>query len=137
MNLCSVVLIFLLSFFSGPATYTASGKASFYADRFHGHKTASGEPYDKNQLTAAHASLPFDTKVQVTNLNNGKTVVVRINDRMVSSRHRVIDVSKAAAKELDMVRSGTATVKVEALSETEAQQDTPFAVSEAESTTKQ
>ncbi|WP_276496118.1 septal ring lytic transglycosylase RlpA family protein [Pontibacter litorisediminis] len=137
MNLCSVVLIFLLSFFSAPESYTANGKASFYADRFQGHRTASGERYDKAQLTAAHASLPFDTKVQVTNLRNGKSVVVRINDRMASSRHRVIDLSKAAAKEIDMVRDGTVTVSLAVVPDEPAQQETPFAVSEAEAKPQQ
>lgn len=137
MNMCSVVLISLLSFFSVTAEYTANGKASFYADRLQGHRTASGEKYDKLQFTAAHASLPFNTKVQVTNLKNGKTVIVRINDRMASSRHRVIDVSRAAAKELDMVRDGTATVSLALVSEEEAQQEIPFAVSNSEATPKQ
>ncbi|WP_299759704.1 septal ring lytic transglycosylase RlpA family protein [uncultured Pontibacter sp.] len=136
MNMCSVVLISLLSFFSVTAEYTATGKASFYADRLQGHRTASGEKYDKLQFTAAHASLPFNTKVQVTNLKNGKTVIVRINDRMASSRHRVIDVSRAAAKELDMVRDGTATVSLALVSEEEAQQEAPFAVSNSEATPK-
>ncbi|MCX2739154.1 septal ring lytic transglycosylase RlpA family protein [Pontibacter anaerobius] len=137
MNLYSVVLIFLLSFSSGPADYNANGKASYYADRFHGQRTANGERYDKNLLTAAHATLPFNTKVQVTNLKNGKTVTVRINDRMAHSRHRLIDLSRAAAKELDMVRDGTASVSIKELAPEEAQQETPFAVSEAEATPKQ
>lgn len=132
MNLCSVVLFFLISVFSGPDNYSADGKASFYADRFHGQRTASGERYDKTQLTAAHASLPFDTKVQVTNLKNGKSVVVRINDRMAASKYRIIDLSKAAAQELGMIRDGTVTVSLAVVPDEPAQQDSPVAVSDAE-----
>jgi rare lipoprotein A len=132
MNLCSVVLFFLISVLSGPETSSGDGKASYYADRFHGQRTANGERYDKTQLTAAHASLPFDTKVQVTNLRNGKSVVVRINDRMARSKYRIIDLSKAAAKELDMIRDGTVTVSLAVVPNEPAQQDTPVAVSDAE-----
>ncbi|TPE43203.1 septal ring lytic transglycosylase RlpA family protein [Pontibacter mangrovi] len=135
MNVFSIVLFFLLSLASGTAPYTANGKASYYADRFQGSKTASGERYDKAQLTAAHPSLPFGTKVLVENLKNGKTVVVRVNDRM-ANRHRLIDLSKAAAKAIGMVQAGTATVSITEVAD-EPQQDTPFAVSEADSTPKQ
>ncbi|MBF9254309.1 septal ring lytic transglycosylase RlpA family protein [Pontibacter sp. 172403-2] len=136
MQLCSLLLVFLISLFSGsPTTYTAQGKASFYADRMHGHRTASGERYDKTKLTAAHATLPYNTRVLVTNLKNGKTVVVTINDRMARSRHNIIDLSRAAAKELDIVRAGTGSVKLKALgNEEEAQQDAPLSVSEATET---
>lgn len=99
--------------FNGTAGYTAEGTASFYADRLHGHRTASGERYDKNQFTAAHATLPFNTKVLVTNLKNGKTVLVRVNDRMARSRHNIIDISRAAAREIDMIRYGSATVQIQ------------------------
>jgi len=133
MNLCSLLLAFLFTFLSGSsATYTAQGKASFYADRMHGHRTASGARYDKAKLTAAHATLAYNTKVLVTNLENGKTVVVTINDRMASSRHNIIDLSKAAAKELDIVRAGTGSVQLKTLVNSEtAQQDLPLNVSEA------
>ncbi|GAB3816124.1 hypothetical protein GCM10028895_11000 [Pontibacter rugosus] len=123
---------FFLSFFNGTASYTASGKASFYADRMQGHRTSSGERYDKTLFTAAHATLPFNTKVQVTNLKNGKSVVVKINDRMARSRHHVIDVSRAAAVELGMVRDGTATVRLtEVKEEQPEQQELPVVVSKA------
>lgn len=131
MNLCSLLLISLFTFFSGSANYTASGKASFYADRMQGHRTASGERYDKYKLTAAHATLPYNTRVLVTNLKSGKTVVVTINDRMARSRHNIIDLSKAAATELGIARAGTGTVRLKALEPKEAaQQDAPLAVSE-------
>lgn len=140
MQLCSLLLAFLFTLFSGSSTttYTAHGKASFYADRMQGQRTASGQRYDKTKLTAAHATLPLATKVLVTNLNNGKTVVVTINDRMASRRHNIIDLSKAAAKELDIVRAGTGAVRLKALEADEAaQQDTPLAVSETGITHKQ
>jgi len=89
------------------------GAASYYADSLDGNPTASGEPYDKDDLTAAHRTLAFDTMVKVTNLDNGKTVVVRINDRGPHSKSRIIDVSGAAAKQLDLIDTGTAEVRVE------------------------
>ncbi len=91
------------------------GYASFYASRFHGGRTASGERYDERLLTAAHRSLPFGTRVQVTNLGNGRSVVVTITDRGPFARGRIIDVSRRAARRLDFVRDGTARVKLEVL----------------------
>jgi rare lipoprotein A len=89
------------------------GAASYYADSLDGNPTASGEPYDKDALTAAHHTLPFDAMVRVTNLDNDKTVVVRINDRGPHSKSRIIDVSGAAAKQLGLIDSGTAKVRLE------------------------
>lgn len=91
------------------------GKASYYADKFQGRKTANGEKFDQNKLTAAHKSLPFGTIVSVENLNNGKKIVVKINDRGPFIRGRVIDLSKKAAEELDMIKDGVVQVKVEIL----------------------
>ncbi|MCE8038419.1 septal ring lytic transglycosylase RlpA family protein [Halomonas sp. MCCC 1A11062] len=88
------------------------GKASFYADRYHGRKTASGERHDRNALTAAHRSLPFGTHVRVTRLDNGRETVVRINDRGPFVRGRVIDVSRRAAEELDMIGPGVVNVRL-------------------------
>jgi rare lipoprotein A len=92
------------------------GKASFYADQFHGRKTANGETFNMGMLTAAHPSLPFGTLVRVTNLRNGKDVIVRINDRGPFVKGRIIDLSISAAKEIGLIKSGTARVKLEALS---------------------
>lgn len=92
--------------------YRAEGKASFYGSRHHGRKTASGEKFNKNALTAAHRSLPFGTRVRVTNLRNNKSVVVRINDRGPYSRGRIIDLSEQAARELNMVRTGVVPVEI-------------------------
>ena len=91
---------------------TFSGRASWYGPGFHGRRTANGEIFNQNALTAAHPSLKFGTKVKVTNLNNGRSVVVRINDRGPYAGGRVIDLSAAAARSLKMVRSGVARVKV-------------------------
>ena len=88
------------------------GSAYYYADSLSGNPTASGEPYDKNALTAAHRTLAFDTMVQVTNLDNGKSVVVRINDRGPHAKNRIIDVSGAAAKQLGLMDSGSAKVRL-------------------------
>ncbi|MBV8199887.1 MAG: septal ring lytic transglycosylase RlpA family protein [Acidobacteria bacterium] len=90
----------------------ARGTASWYGPKFNGRRTASGERYDMRKLTAAHPSLPFGSLVQVTNLDNGKQVVVRVNDRGPFGRRRVIDLSYAAARELDMVGPGTARVEL-------------------------
>lgn len=98
-----------------PHGYRAEGQASWYGAKHHGRKTASGERFDQNALTAAHRELPFGTRVQVTNLSNNKRVIVRINDRGPSSRKRLIDLSQQAAKQLDMLRAGVAPVRVEAL----------------------
>ncbi|MGK7925774.1 MAG: septal ring lytic transglycosylase RlpA family protein [Spirulina sp.] len=91
------------------------GIASWYGGYFHGRRSASGERYNQNALTAAHKTLPFGTRVRVTNLNNGRTIVVRINDRGPFIRGRVIDLSRAAASSIGMLGSGIAPVKVEVL----------------------
>lgn len=98
-----------------PRGYDETGVASYYGARHHGKRTASGEPFDQHALTAAHRQLPFGTRVKVTNVNNDKTVVVRINDRGPHVRGRLIDLSRAAAQQLGMLRSGTARVRVQAL----------------------
>lgn len=92
-----------------------TGTASYYADEYHGRKTANGEIYDMNKLTAAHTDLPFNTIVKVTNLKNSKTVTVRINDRMPEFKNRVIDLSYGAAKVIDMVADGIVEVRLEIL----------------------
>ena len=88
------------------------GLASYYADRFHGRPTASGEHYDRHALTAAHRRLPFGTRVEVTRLDNGQTVRVRINDRGPFVKGRIIDLSRAAARKLDMLQKGVVKVRV-------------------------
>jgi rare lipoprotein A len=97
-----------------PATTSlGSGTASYYAGRFQGRRTASGEAFDNGAMTAAHRTLPFGSLVRVTNPATGKSVIVRINDRGPFGRGRVIDVSRAAAEELGMIARGHATVELE------------------------
>lgn len=96
---------------------TVTGKASWYGGKFHGRKTASGERFNKNALTAAHRTLPFGTRVRVTNLGNKKSVIVRITDRgPFGRRERIIDVSEAAAARLGMKRAGVARIRLQVLS---------------------
>lgn len=92
-----------------------SGLASYYADRFHRKKTASGEFYDKNAFTAAHRTLAFGTKIKVTRVDNNKSVVVKINDRGPFIKGRILDLSRAAALRLDLIKDGTAMVKYEVI----------------------
>lgn len=91
------------------------GLASYYGSRHHGLRTASGERFDQNALTAAHRTLPMGAEVQVTNLRNDRSVVVRINDRGPHARSRVIDLSRAAAQRLGMIDDGTARVRIRRL----------------------
>ena len=91
------------------------GIASFYADKFVGRTTANGEKYKHNKLTAAHKTLPFGTKVKVTNLSNKKSVVVVINDRGPFVKGRIIDLSKSAAKKLDFINEGITKVRIKVL----------------------
>ncbi len=94
---------------------TLSGPASWYGGKFHGRRTANGERFDMNEMTAAHRSLPFGTRVRVTNERNGRSVVVRINDRGPFVGNRIIDLSRGAAAAVGMVRSGVAPVRVDVL----------------------
>ena len=110
-----LVLVLLVSSVSVGSLLAETGVASYYADSLHGNLTASEEPYDKEKLTAAHPSLEFGTRVKVTNLDNGKSVVVRINDRGPHTGGRIIDVSGAAADKLGLKDSGTARVELEVL----------------------
>jgi rare lipoprotein A len=91
-------------------TELARGKASWYGHKFHGRRTSSGERFDMNDLTAAHETLPFGTRVRVRNVTNGREVVVRINDRAPRMRDRIIDLSKAAAAALGFLQAGEAPV---------------------------
>lgn len=92
--------------------YEETGEASWYGPGFHGKKTANGEIYNSNDMTAAHKTLPLPSLVEVTNLKNDRKIVVRVNDRGPFAHGRIIDLSKAAAKKLDMIRSGVADVRV-------------------------
>lgn len=96
-----------------PRDYVEEGIASWYGKPYHGRTTASGERYDMHALTAAHRTLPFQTMVKVTNLENRRTVVVRITDRGPFVKGRIIDLSRAAAKQLGMVERGIVRVRIE------------------------
>ena len=107
-----ILLAFLITIHACSPKITETGKASFYADKFKGRKTASGQIFRQHKKTAAHKTLPFGTKVKVTNLSNGKTVKVRINDRGPFVAGRIIDLSKKAARKLNMVGAGVSNVKI-------------------------
>lgn len=100
---------------SAKSTFSSSGVASYYGPGFHGRRTANGETFNMNAMTAAHRTLPFGTLVKVTNLSNGKSTIVRVNDRGPYVGNRVIDLSVAAAKEIGSTGSGTARVNLEVL----------------------
>jgi rare lipoprotein A len=117
--------IFLLAFLaitacSGTKKFTEVGQASYYSNKFQGRKMANGDRYRKGKLTAAHKTLPFGTKVKITNQQNGKTVKVKITDRGPHSRGRIVDLSLAAANRLDMVDAGTAPVKLKVVRRSKA-----------------
>lgn len=92
--------------------WSEEGMASWYGEPFHGRKTANGETYDMEKLTAAHKTLPFHTVVRVTNLKNGRSVDVRINDRGPFVKGRIVDLSRAAARQVDMIGDGVAPVRL-------------------------
>jgi rare lipoprotein A len=98
-----------------PGAWGEEGIASWYGEPFHGRKTANGETYDMEKMTAAHKTLPFNTVVRVTNLRNGRSADVRINDRGPFVKGRIIDLSRAAARSVDMVGDGTAPVRLSAV----------------------
>lgn len=108
-----ISLILLLPVFTFASVYSNDSIVSYYAEDFHGKKTSCGEIYNMYDMTCASKELPFDTKLKVTNLANGKSVIVRVNDRGPFVPDRALDLSKAAAVKLDMIKSGTAHVKIE------------------------
>jgi rare lipoprotein A len=100
---------------AGKVLLTLEGVASYYAGDFHGKRTSNGETFDMNALTAAHRTFPFGTKVRVINLENDKSVIVRVNDRGPFKEGRIMDLSLGAAKAIDLVQTGTARVRLEVL----------------------
>ncbi|MDX5346652.1 MAG: septal ring lytic transglycosylase RlpA family protein [Hymenobacteraceae bacterium] len=117
MKVLAVILLALASLFNSGKSFSEEGRASYYSDKLHGRKTASGQRYNKYLFTAAHATLPFNTLLQVTNLENGKSVTVRINDRIPKNEKKVIDVSKAAAREIGMLAYGMVPVRLQEVQE--------------------
>ncbi len=113
MKSCLVYLVACMLFFSSCAHYISeAGKASYYADKFEGRATASGEKFHQHKKTGAHRTLPFGTKVKVTNTATGKTTKVRINDRGPFVNGRIIDLSKRAAKKINMLQVGVAEITI-------------------------
>lgn len=112
MKISSTLIALIILLCSCGSYVTQTGKASYYSDNLSGSKTANGERYRPTEYTAAHKKLPFGTKVKVTNVNNGKTVTVRINDRGPFVAGRIIDLSKAAAKDIGIIQAGVAKVKI-------------------------
>ncbi|WP_235298445.1 septal ring lytic transglycosylase RlpA family protein [Portibacter marinus] len=110
-----ILVVLLLIFNCSPSyNYEEIGEASFYANLFIGRKTASGEVFYQDSLTAAHPVLPFGTKVKVTNLENGKSIMVKINDRGPFAKDRIIDLTRRAADSLEFLKSGTTEVVLQA-----------------------
>jgi rare lipoprotein A len=113
MNLKSFLLFSFSAIFTVSLLSNETGEASYYADKLAGNKTTSGEKYDPKKFTAAHRTHPFHSILKVTNLKNGKTVFVRVNDKGPHKKTRIIDLSKAAAEKIDLIKAGVAQVKVE------------------------
>ena len=116
MRLFILILTLLFSLQIFAQEKTIKGTASFYHQKFHGRKTATGETFDSNGMTAACNQLPLGTLVKVTNLKNGKSVIVKINDRLHAKNKRLIDLSYLAAKELNFIQNGTCKVEIEVIS---------------------
>ncbi len=115
--LIECIVSVLISSTSYKTTFLQTGKASYYANKFNGRTTTSGEIFSQDYLTAAHKTLKLGTLVKVTNLSNDSTVIVKINDRLGKSKH-TIDLSLKAAKQLNFIRSGNTKVKIESIEPT-------------------
>ena len=112
-TICGMLFLFLTSLMSEEEKYIQTGKASYYARRFQGRETSSGEIFKHNKFTAAHKTLPFGSIVKVVNMENDSIVYVKINDRLPRTSKRLIDLTRKAAKELNFIRKGLAKVTVE------------------------
>ena len=110
---CMLAVVLLVASMAANAAESEQGIASYYADSLHGNTTASGEPYDKNAMTAAHNAYPFGSEVTVTYLRTGKSVRVRINDRGPHVKDRIIDLSGAAAEKIGLRQDGVGEVTIE------------------------
>jgi rare lipoprotein A len=130
-----LVASILLGYQEKVFSQSETGLASWYGPGLHENTTAGGEVFDMNELTAAHPTLPFDTRVKVTNLRNKRTVIVRINDRGPFIKKRIIDVSMEAARRLEIINSGVAKVRVEVVDDVSAE-DEPYTISSDSSSIK-
>ena len=108
-----MLAIFAMAGMNVNAQRVVDGQATYYGSRSHGRKTASGETFNKNEMVCAHRTLPFGTRVRVTNKKNGRSVVVRVIDRGPFGKGKVIDLSPAAARQLDMIKAGVVPVHLE------------------------
>lgn len=108
---------------------STSGEASYYHDKFQGRSTASGEAYDRNQLTAAHRTLPFGTLLRVTRVDTQQSVLVRVNDRGPFKAGRIVDLSRKAAEEIGLLTAGVAVVEITILDSSEEQEQPPLPTS--------
>lgn len=116
--------------------FVQRGMASWYGSKFHGHKTSSGERYDMYAMTAAHRTLPISSYVQVRNLKNGRTIVVRVNDRGPFHGKRIVDLSYSAAKQLGIVNSGTGMVELRDVTPRRQSQSVPVTIVQQHNSTK-
>lgn len=129
------LLAFALFFAAAPAVFSQNaaeeyGTASYYSDKLHGRRTASGEVYDKNALTCAHKSLPFGTKIRVTRFDDKRSVVVRVNDRGPYTDGYIVDLSRQAAEQIGLIRDGVTKVKIEVLDADDKKPAAPSAAAE-------
>ena len=108
-----MLALFVMAGMNVNAQRVVDGQATYYGSRSHGRKTASGETFNKNEMVCAHRTLPFGTRVRVTNKKNGRSVVVRVIDRGPFGKGKVIDLSPAAARQLDMIKAGVVPVHLE------------------------
>jgi rare lipoprotein A len=116
---CALLMALMAGCSSTPTSsvsgHSDTGQASYYGNEFHGRKTANGERFDQGKLTAAHRTLPFGTRVKVTNTQNGKTVVVRVNDRGPFVKGRIIDLSSSAFKNIASLNAGVVPVRIQVI----------------------
>ena len=112
---CLMAALALASCAGSKSAFIQTGQGSYYADKFAGRPTASGVPYRPNAFTAAHNPLPFGTRIEVTNQRNGRKVQVTVNDRGPHVKGRIVDVSKKAARQLDLIEAGVVPVQVRVL----------------------
>ena len=130
MKLNQIIAVLLLSFltavgYAQEVECQQTGVASFYADKFNGRKTASGERFNQKKMTCAHRTLPFGTKLKVTNTANGKSIIVTVTDRGPFTKGRILDLSKSAANQLDFLRAGKTEVMLEAMTDEEIEAEKP------------
>lgn len=126
LSLCFLLVWGSFAELAAQVGYKEKGRASYYANKFNGRKTANGEIFDNRKLTGAHKTLKFNSMVRITNLSNNKSVVIRINDRGPYAHNRIIDLSQSAAEQIDLIKVGTAQVRIEVIGENgKVEEDSP------------